>query len=191
MQAESIEARWFNLRNGDLDRISNFLGPKPLKEFSTQLNNYEILRHPIVRNSQKLVIWRGKENFINWRVSHRNIHLKDYDRETLYRLMNEWIASDPKIGMELTGDIKRTYTWELIEEEIWIKERMYSKKRRNNGRIVKADWRFPNTVYSISMPRANSTAYQYSLIKNESETIPFQIHLKIQFPEYVKLLNFN
>ncbi|PIC49364.1 hypothetical protein B9Z55_007997 [Caenorhabditis nigoni] len=141
IQAESIEARWFNLRHGDLDRISNFLGPKPLKEFSTKLDNYEIFTHPIVRNSQKLVIWRGSLDSYNWRVNHRNIHLKDYDRETLYRLMNEWIASDPKIGMELTGDIKRTYSWKLIEEEIWIKERMYLIKCGNHGIRVKPDWR--------------------------------------------------
>ncbi|PIC49354.1 hypothetical protein B9Z55_007990 [Caenorhabditis nigoni] len=94
--------------------------------------------------------------------------------------MNEWIANGPKIGMELTGDIRNTCSWQLIEDEVWIKKRMYSKKYKYDGKRVKPDKRFPNTLYSMSTPRTNDTELQMSLIKNESIDFQFQMHLKIQ-----------
>ncbi|CAO4367705.1 unnamed protein product [Caenorhabditis nigoni] len=180
IRADTVEAGWFRFRLTDLDQLSNFLGPTPLKEFSIRLNNYEILNHSIVQNSQKLVVWRGLADFDPRRISHRHIHLKDYDRQTLYRHMNEWIANGPKIGMELTGDIRNTCSWQLIEDEVWIKKRMYSKKYKYDGKRVKPDKRFPNTLYSMSTPRTNDTELQMSLIKNESIDFQFQMHLKIQ-----------
>ncbi|PIC49365.1 hypothetical protein B9Z55_007998 [Caenorhabditis nigoni] len=182
IQAQIIDAR-VGLNNADLDRISNFLGPNPLKEFSIHLNNFEIFTHPIVRNSRKLVLWRGLVNFDHQRINHRNIHLKDYDRQILMDHMDEWIENGPEVGMEFSGHIRRNmHFWELIGQEIFEKERMYLKKYQRNGKRVKPDARFPNTLYSISMPQTNNpnTEIQYSLIKNESINPPFHIHLKIQ-----------
>ncbi|PIC49357.1 hypothetical protein B9Z55_007991 [Caenorhabditis nigoni] len=179
IRAESIEARWSSLSNDDLDRISKFLGPKPLKEFSIELWNYEALTHPIVRNSEKLVLWRGGEHFDPRRINHKHIHLKSYDELTLIRYMDEWIENDPEVGMELSGDVKQS---KFVDEEILIKKIMYLKKFKSGGNGVKPDKRFPNTLYSISMPRTNDpdTEIQMSLIKNAPNDPQFQIHLKIQ-----------
>ncbi|CAO4367710.1 unnamed protein product [Caenorhabditis nigoni] len=181
IQADIIEGRGFHLDLDDLDRISKILGPKPLKEFSTQLHFYPILTHPIVRNSRKLVLWRDVVDFDQQRVNHRNIHLKDYSREALMNHMNAWIANGPDVGMEFTGDIEvsdKNY-WKLMEEEKLIKKMMYLKKCESGGKRVKADERFSNTLYSISMPRTNNPnlEIQMSLIKNGPK---LQIHLKIQ-----------
>ncbi|CAO4367712.1 unnamed protein product [Caenorhabditis nigoni] len=180
IQAKIMETRSFMFSYEDLIRISTYLGPKPLKEFSTHFYTYPILTHSIVRNSQKLVLWRYLVNFDHQQVNHRNIHLKDYDRRTLIDLMNAWIASGPEVGMEFSGDIKVSKNSTL--EEISMKEIMYLKKCESNGRRVKADKRFPNTIYSISMPRTNNpdTEIQFSLIENESNDPRFQVHLKIQ-----------
>ncbi|CAO4367714.1 unnamed protein product [Caenorhabditis nigoni] len=183
IQAEIIEAAdWINFSYRDLDRISNYLGPKPLKEFSTKLDNYEIFTHPIVRNSQKLVLRIGSEYFSHRRINHRNIHLKGYYRPVLMIYMNAWIANGPEIGMEFSGDIEKPFFWELVEEEISIKEMMYLRKCESGGGRLKPDERFRNTVYSISLPRTNNpnTEIQMSLFKNKSNNSWFQIHLKVQ-----------
>ncbi|PIC49361.1 hypothetical protein B9Z55_007994 [Caenorhabditis nigoni] len=184
IQAEIIETMWFDFSYADLDQLSNILGPKPLKEFSTRLHSYKILTHPIVRNSERLVLRLGAENFNPRRINHRHIHLKGFYRYHLLVYMNEWIENGPKVGMEFSGDIwaPDKNHWRLIADEKWIKEKMYEQKCESGGRRVKADERFPNTVYSISMPRTNDpdTEIQMSLMKNESTDSHFQIHLKIQ-----------
>ncbi|PIC49359.1 hypothetical protein B9Z55_007993 [Caenorhabditis nigoni] len=189
IQAEIIEALWYYCSYADLDQLSNILAPNPLEEFSTELDNYEILAHPIVRNSKKLVIWRGRENFEPQRIDHRNIHLKNYDRRTLIRYMNAWIANGPEVGMEFFGDIKvigknlgKLLNSDIDEEEESMKEIMDLKKSESGGRRVKPDEGFPNTLYSISMPQTNNpnTEIQMSLIKIDSIYSPFLIHLKVQ-----------
>ncbi|PIC46640.1 hypothetical protein B9Z55_006261 [Caenorhabditis nigoni] len=141
IQAEIIEDRLFPLSLEDLDRIANILGPKPLKEFSTQLNNYQIFTHPIVRNSQKLVLWSGSEDFDHRRINHRNIHLKDYDRRILINHMNAWIANVNEVEKEFSGDIEVSgdNNLKLLEEEISIKEMMYLEKCKSGGKRVKAN----------------------------------------------------
>ncbi|PIC49363.1 hypothetical protein B9Z55_007996 [Caenorhabditis nigoni] len=144
IQAEIIESRGFRLSLDDLDRISKILGPKSLQEFSTQLHFYPILTHPIIQNSKKLVLCN--RNFDPQRVNHRNIHLKDYDREALMNHMNAWIANGPEVGMEFSGDIEvsdKNY-WKLMEEEKLIKKMMYLKKLETGGKRVKADERKKN-----------------------------------------------
>ncbi|CAO4367704.1 unnamed protein product [Caenorhabditis nigoni] len=189
IQAEIIETRWFCYNYGDLDHISNFLGSKPLKEFSTNLWSFEMWTYPFVRNSEKLVLCRVGVDIDHQRIIHRHIHLKDYDRQTLINEMNAWIANGPGVGMEFSGDIQvsgekyRELTKsDIDEEEMLIKGIMYSKKCESNGERVKPDERIPNTVYSISMPQTNNpnTEIQMSLIKNTSTDSPSQIHLNIQ-----------
>ncbi|CAO4365760.1 unnamed protein product [Caenorhabditis nigoni] len=184
IQAEIIEDRLFPLSLEDLDRIANILGPKPLKEFSTQLNNYQIFTHPIVRNSQKLVLWSGSEDFDHRRINHRNIHLKDYDRRILINHMNAWIANVNEVEKEFSGDIEVSgdNNLKLLEEEISIKEMMYLEKCKSGGKRVKANERFHNTVYSICMPRTNvpNTEIQFSLIRISSNNPKFHIHLKTE-----------
>ncbi|CAO4367709.1 unnamed protein product [Caenorhabditis nigoni] len=182
IKADAFETCGFSLSYEELDRISNILGPKPLKEFSTKLDNYEILAHPIVRNSEKLVLYSGRVNFNHNEVNHSNIHLKNYKNQyTLMNYLNEWIEYDNDIGMEFSGDIEleKNSFWALLEVKIWIKEMMYLKKIGSDGRRVRADERFPNTIYSISMPRTNDpdTEIQISLIKNGPK---LQIHQKVQ-----------
>ncbi|CAO4367716.1 unnamed protein product [Caenorhabditis nigoni] len=189
IQAQTIKAKWNELSHGDLDRISNFLGPKPLEEFSTQLWGFENLTHPIVRNSQKLVL-HSRGLVVNpQRINHRNIHLKNFVPQNFVNHMNEWIANDPEIGMEFYGHIKtppEEFWWsmkyDIDEEEFSIKAMMYLNKRESGGRRVKPDERFPNTVYSISMPQTNNPdiEIQMSFIKNESDDSPFHIYLKSQ-----------
>ncbi|CAO4367707.1 unnamed protein product [Caenorhabditis nigoni] len=189
IKAEAFQTSGFSLSYEELNRISNILGPEPLEEFSTKLDNYETLAHPIVRNSEKLVLYSGGLDFNHHQISHRNIHLKNYHRYELLDFLNEWDENDNLIGRELSGDIKvfaknyrKLTNLEIDEEEKSIKEIMYSKKCESGGRRVKPDKRFPNTLYSITMPRTNNpnTEIQMSLIKNESNDYQFQIHLKAQ-----------
>ncbi|CAO4367720.1 unnamed protein product [Caenorhabditis nigoni] len=181
VRAETIETDRFYFDHTDLDRISEILEPNPLGEFSARLWDLRPLTHPIVQSSQKLVLWRGSVRFDHRAVHHRNIHLKDYDRQTFIDHMNAWIANGPEIGMEFAGDIQVFKNSTL--NEILIKEMMYWKKIERDGRRVKPDERFPNTLYSISLPQINDpdTEIQMSLLKNASNPeLPFQIHVKIQ-----------
>ncbi|PIC49376.1 hypothetical protein B9Z55_008005 [Caenorhabditis nigoni] len=177
IQAEILESCGFSFSYAELDRISSILGPKPLKEFSTRFDNYEIFQHPIVRNSEKLVLYGGRAQFIAQPINHRHIHLRDYYRETLLDHMNVWIRNNNEIGMEFSGDFKVGDSSSYSEE--LTKDIMNSKMRESGGRIVKADERFPNTLYSISMPRTNAPNIetQFSLLKNGPK---LQIYLKIQ-----------
>ncbi|CAO4367728.1 unnamed protein product [Caenorhabditis nigoni] len=110
-------------------------------------------------------------------INHRHIHLRDYYRGTLIDHMNVWIRNNNEIGMEFSGDFKVADSYSYSEE--LTKDIMNSKMRESGGRIVKADERFPNTLYSISMPRTNAPNIetQFSLLKNGPK---LQIHLKIQ-----------
>ncbi|CAO4367713.1 unnamed protein product [Caenorhabditis nigoni] len=191
IQADIFETRPFNYSYADLDRLANILGPKPLKEFSTQLKfrGFGIFTHPIVQNSQKLVLWRGGEDFDPRRINHKNVHLKSFGQWILIRCMNAWIANVQEVGMEFSGDIQisggnypKLADSEIDEEEKSLKEMMHWRKCEGDGRRVKADKRFPNTLYSISVPWTNNpnTEMQMSLIKSASIDSQFQIHLKIQ-----------
>ncbi|CAO4367719.1 unnamed protein product [Caenorhabditis nigoni] len=186
IQAETLDARWCYYNYGDLNRISNILGPKPLKEVLLQLDNYHIFAHPIVRNSEKLVLYCNNVRFDAQRINHRNIHLDGNYRFMDY--LNEWIRNQNEVGMEFSGDVgfhRRGHS-EFMWKEKPLKEMMYWKKCESGGRRVKADERFPNTLYSISLPRTNNpdTELQYSLLRNprgyEFDKYPFQIHVKIQ-----------
>ncbi|PIC49366.1 hypothetical protein B9Z55_007999 [Caenorhabditis nigoni] len=148
IQAQTIKAKWNELSHGDLDRISNFLGPKPLEEFSTQLWGFENLTHPIVRNSQKLVLHSCGLVVNPQRINHRNIHLTNFGRQNFLNHMNAWIANVQEVGMEFSGHIKtppEEFWWSLKydidEEEVSIKEMMYLKKCESGGRRVKPDER--------------------------------------------------
>ncbi|CAO4367711.1 unnamed protein product [Caenorhabditis nigoni] len=185
IQAETIETEYLSLRYADLDQLSNVLGPKPLKEFSTELRRFDNFTHHIVRNSEKLVLTFGTEDFDPQRINHMNVHLRGFLRYSLIRYMNAWIENGPEVGMEFTGDIKKS-EYEpprgFDNEKTLIMKMMNLKKSESGGKGVKPDKRFPNTVYSISMPRTNNpdSEIQMSFIKNASTDSPFQIHLKVQ-----------
>ncbi|CAO4367730.1 unnamed protein product [Caenorhabditis nigoni] len=178
IRAEILEASGISFSYADLDLISNILGPKPLKELSLSLDNYEIFQHPIVRNSENLVLYSGRVDFDAQQINHRNIHMKNYHKITLIDQINEWIGNHNEIGMEFSGDIEDNFT----NTEIMITKLMDSKMRESGGRRVNPDERFPNTLYSISMPHTNDpdTELQYSLLKIEEYRYPFQMHMKIQ-----------
>ncbi|CAO4367717.1 unnamed protein product [Caenorhabditis nigoni] len=187
LRAEMLETSGISLSYADLDLVSNILGSKPLKELSIRLDNYQIIQHPIVRNSQKLVLWSGRADFDRQRIPHKNIYLKDNNQFLAYS--DEWIRNQNEIGMEFSGDVGYRYpdTWKMVSEES-IKRIMYLKKCQSGGRSVKADERFPNTVYSIAVPRTDhpNTEIQISLLKNESNAFPLQMHLKTQTPAIPK-----
>ncbi|PIC11395.1 hypothetical protein B9Z55_029110 [Caenorhabditis nigoni] len=141
IQAEILKSCWFSFSYDELDVISTILGPKPLKEFSTQLDNYEIFTHPIILNSEKLVLWCGRMDFDHQRINHRHIHLKNHWRIT--GLIEEWIGSDHDVEMEFSGIFKavdKSY-WTLKAHEEMIKKMMYLKKCESGGRKVKPDER--------------------------------------------------
>ncbi|CAO4367726.1 unnamed protein product [Caenorhabditis nigoni] len=179
IHAEVLESSGFSFSYDELDVISTILGPKPLKEFSTKLDIYEIFTHPIILNSEKLVLHSGRVHFNHQRINHRHIHLKDYDQQVLIDHMNVWIRNNNEIGMEFSGDIETDRVGNYIDSVNTIKEMMHSKMRESGGSKVKADKRFLNTLYSISMPRTNApnTEIQFSLLRNGFK---LQIHLKIQ-----------
>ncbi|CAO4367718.1 unnamed protein product [Caenorhabditis nigoni] len=180
IRAEILESSCFSFSYAELDQLSRILGSKPLKEFSTQLENLEIFQHPIVRNSEKLVLWSGRMDFNHEQINHRHIHLKNY--YSVFDHINAWMGNNNEVGKEFSGDIRLFDSSTLTEKEISIKRMMYLKKCESGGRRVKPDRRFPNTLYSISVPRSNNRTIevQMSLLKNGSKDYPFQIHLKTQ-----------
>ncbi|PIC49351.1 hypothetical protein B9Z55_007988 [Caenorhabditis nigoni] len=186
----------YRLPLAELDRLSCILGSKPLKEFSTRLDDSEILTHPIVRNSEKLVLSNGQVNISNQEINHRNVHLKGYDIQSLMHFMAQWIGRNREIGMEFLGEVSSDMNTDWKKEEFLIKEVMYLEKCDSNGRRVKPDKRFPNTIYSVSLPHGPDTdaETQLSFIRNLSNNHPYQFHLKIRpsgtaIPEWFDSIN--
>ncbi|ULU08668.1 hypothetical protein L3Y34_019693 [Caenorhabditis briggsae] len=153
IQAETLETVWFSFSYAELDRISRMLGPKPLKEFATQYHNFEVFTHPIAQNAQKLTICSG--SLFDYRlINHRNIRLKKWGPGVGISIQ-EWIGNENTVGMEFVGDIELMHLSDLkvIKKEKELKGTMYRKKCQFDGKRVRADERFPNTLYSLSFPR--------------------------------------